>query len=302
MALPPAAAAAAASPPPTVAMTPPPAAHTLVVATSALSSVKRFCLMRNAAPAATRRLSAMAAENAAAASEASAPGLPNRKTWHPTTATQPNQNTSNAPAEACFATVGPPSSARSHLLRKCSNNRANMQTKQKAMTLKPRSPPSTTKAAPEMRAATSGYICSHSGVLPCTCQKTAAIVQGTPRPRKTLTELLPVTFTMDASAVGSSFAAEIEAKRSGIEVPKATKVIAVMISGTSNTQPNNSAKSETPAVNKAMPSSEATKHSQPPPRHVGGKSAKSAFQGKAMMCISQSLGDASCCSSALPFT
>ena len=53
-----------------------------------------------------------------------------------------------------------------------------------------------------------------------------AISQGKPRPRKTLTELLPVTFPMALSAYFSFIAAARLAKRSGRDVPSATKVIA----------------------------------------------------------------------------
>jgi hypothetical protein len=54
----------------------------------------------------------------------------------------------------------------------------------------------------------------------------AAIVQGTPRPRKTLTELLPVMFPIALSAVFSCMAAATLAKVSGRDVPRATNVIA----------------------------------------------------------------------------
>lgn len=53
-----------------------------------------------------------------------------------------------------------------------------------------------------------------------------AISQGKPRPRKTLTELLPVTFPMALSAYFSFIAAARLAKRSGRDVPRATKVMA----------------------------------------------------------------------------
>ena len=58
----------------------------------------------------------------------------------------------------------------------------------------------------------------------------AAIVHGNPRPKKTLTELEPVTLPMELSAVFSDCAACLDAKRSGSEVPRATKVIAVTLS------------------------------------------------------------------------
>lgn len=55
---------------------------------------------------------------------------------------------------------------------------------------------------------------------------TAAMSHGNPRPRNTLTELLPVTFPMALSAYFSCTAAVLEAKVSGREVPRATKVMA----------------------------------------------------------------------------
>ena len=56
----------------------------------------------------------------------------------------------------------------------------------------------------------------------------AAMIHGIPRPIKTLTELLPVTFPMELSAVFSEVAAILLAKVSGREVPRATKVMAVI--------------------------------------------------------------------------
>ena len=55
----------------------------------------------------------------------------------------------------------------------------------------------------------------------------AAMLQGSPRPRKTLTELLPVTFPMALSACFSCMAAVLDANRSGRDVPRATNVMAV---------------------------------------------------------------------------
>ncbi len=54
----------------------------------------------------------------------------------------------------------------------------------------------------------------------------AAIIQGRPRPRKTLTELEPVTLPMALSAVFSVMAAVFEANVSGSDVPIATNVMA----------------------------------------------------------------------------
>ena len=54
------------------------------------------------------------------------------------------------------------------------------------------------------------------------------MTHGRPRPRNTLTELLPVIFPIALSAVLSPHAAALEANVSGREVPRATKVIAVI--------------------------------------------------------------------------
>ncbi len=53
------------------------------------------------------------------------------------------------------------------------------------------------------------------------------MTHGSPSPRKTLTELDPVTFPIALSAFFSFAAAALLAKVSGREVPRATKVIAV---------------------------------------------------------------------------
>ena len=49
---------------------------------------------------------------------------------------------------------------------------------------------------------------------------------GSPSPRKTLTELEPVTFPIALSACLSPTAAALDANVSGREVPRATKVMA----------------------------------------------------------------------------
>mmetsp|Transcript_18148 Transcript_18148/g.51812 ORF Transcript_18148/g.51812 Transcript_18148/m.51812 type:complete len:212 (+) Transcript_18148:787-1422(+) len=107
---------------------------------------------------------------------------------------------------------------------------------------------------------------------------------------------------MEASAVGSSFAARKEAKRSGIEVPTATKVIAVTISGMFITQPNNSAKSETMAVSTLIHSKDKKKDNHPPKKVVGGSTTNSSFQGRETTWQIQSTVEAPFCSSALPLT
>ena len=54
------------------------------------------------------------------------------------------------------------------------------------------------------------------------------MIQGSPSPKNTLTELLPVTLPMELSAVFSVTAAILLAKVSGKDVPSATKVMAVI--------------------------------------------------------------------------
>ena len=53
-----------------------------------------------------------------------------------------------------------------------------------------------------------------------------AMSHGSPRPRKTLTELEPVMLPMALSAYFSCMAAVLLANRSGSEVPSATNVMA----------------------------------------------------------------------------
>jgi len=55
-------------------------------------------------------------------------------------------------------------------------------------------------------------------------------IHGSPSPRKTLTELDPVTFPMALSALSSAEIASIEANVSGRDVPRATIEIDVTVS------------------------------------------------------------------------
>ena len=72
--------------------------------------------------------------------------------------------------------------------------------------------------------------------------------QGSPMPRKTLTELLPVTLPIELSAVFSWAAACLLANKSGTLVPTATKVIAVTVSGNPTRHPKIEARSPMIAV------------------------------------------------------
>lgn len=70
--------------------------------------------------------------------------------------------------------------------------------------------------------------------LPLPSWAYAAKTHGSPSPRKTLTELDPVTLPTAESAYSLDYAAVILAKVSGSEVPRATRVIAVTESGIPN--------------------------------------------------------------------
>ena len=98
-----------------------------------------------------------------------------------------------------------------------------------------------------------------------------AIIQGSPNPRNTLTELLPVTFPTELSAVFSLTAAVLLAKVSGREVPRATKVMAVTGSSRPMRQPKMEARSPMRAVRTAMKPRATTKVIQPRElRKLGG--------------------------------
>ena len=90
------------------------------------------------------------------------------------------------------------------------------------------------------------------------------MTHGRPRPRKTFTEFEPVTLPTDASAVGSWVAANIEAKVSGSDVPRATKVMAVTDGLIKRTHPNKSANSPMIKVVKPIKANEITKDGKPP--------------------------------------
>merc|ERR1719335_1842379 len=103
------------------------------------------------------------------------------------------------------------------------------------------------------------YLACHLSDGPSASQYEAPIIHARPSPRKTLTEFDPVTLPTDASAYGSSVAAVIEANVSGSDVPSATKVIAVISSGTPQTHPKMAATSPTTAVQIPMKMSDTTK-------------------------------------------
>lgn len=90
------------------------------------------------------------------------------------------------------------------------------------------------------------------------------MVHGSPSPKKTLTELDPVTLPIAESAYSEVFAAVIDAKVSGREVPKATNVIAVTDSLIPITQPRAVAISPIRKVTAPMYINDTTKHPYPP--------------------------------------
>ena len=87
-----------------------------------------------------------------------------------------------------------------------------------------------------------------------------ATSHGKPNPKKTLTELDTVTLPTAESAYFSAYAAAILAKVSGSEVPKATRVIAVIPSSMPRTHPKSRANSATIAVTTPIITKEMKKH------------------------------------------
>ena len=92
----------------------------------------------------------------------------------------------------------------------------------------------------------------------------AAIVHGIPRPRNTLTPLLPVTLPIELSACSSCLAACILANKSGKLVPSATNVMAVTVGFRPIKHPKMDAKSPTMAVRIPIIVKDTKKASQPP--------------------------------------
>jgi len=175
--------------------------------------------------------------------------------------------------------AGPPSSPPASFLLATKKAMQTTAHTENTVTLKDRSPAGTMNAPPGYISWRCRGICFfQSSVTPTEFQYTAAIVHGKPRPRKTFTLLLPVTLPMEASAFESPLAAAIEAKVSGSEVPRATKVMAVMEGGHSITQPKKAARSPIKAVTPQMKMSATMKHTQPPAKSVGGTHAKSTLE------------------------
>ena len=90
-----------------------------------------------------------------------------------------------------------------------------------------------------------------------------AINHGSPRPRNTFTELEPVILPIAESACSELYAAVLEAKVSGSEVPRATNVMAVTGYLILRTQPKRLANSATTAVTMPMKISETPNAKSP---------------------------------------
>lgn len=120
-----------------------------------------------------------------------------------------------------------------------------------------------------------------------------AITHGRPRPRNTFTEFEPVTLPIAESAYFSYRAAAIEANVSGREVPKATKVMAVIDGLIPRTHPKRFANSPTTAVTIPMNARDVKKHAHPPAIWGGGIKEKNSFQPIVTKCIKASDGSIS---------
>jgi len=105
-----------------------------------------------------------------------------------------------------------------------------------------------------------------------------AITQGRPRPRNTFTELEPVMLPIAESADSEFLAADMEAKVSGREVPRATRVIAVIESSMFISQPSRVANYSTIAVQSPINRRATKKAAFPLNMLGGGTQANATFQ------------------------
>ena len=119
------------------------------------------------------------------------------------------------------------------------------------------------------------------------------MTHGSPRPKNTFTELEPVTLPTAESAYSDPWAAVTEANVSGTEVPKATKVIAVIAGGILRTQPRSSATSPTMAVIAPTRPSAIKNAGHPPPDLTGGIIEKKIFHVIKRKCIMASYKEGS---------
>ena len=108
-----------------------------------------------------------------------------------------------------------------------------------------------------------------------------ASIHGSPRPRKTLTELEPVTFPIAASAYYEVLAAVILAKVSGRDVPIATRVMPVTAGFSPITHPKTVATSPTTVVIIPIRARAIKNAAHPPHMCLGGTNAPNTFQNMA---------------------
>ena len=101
--------------------------------------------------------------------------------------------------------------------------------------------------------------------------------------------MLPIA----ASAYSEVLAAVMDANVSGREVPRATRVIAVMESSMDRMQPKRVANSPTIPVQRPMKARATTKAGFPPAIEGGGTRAKRTFQPMAIKCIMASVAETS---------
>jgi hypothetical protein len=112
--------------------------------------------------------------------------------------------------------------------------------------------------------------------------------QGSPSPRKTLTELEPVMLPIELSAVGSWSAAMREASVSGSDVPSATRLMAATDGGMPMQHERTVVVSSRKKVMMPIRAIESTKHGYPIHSPAGGRSAPSTFHTTETRCRAQS--------------
>jgi hypothetical protein len=115
------------------------------------------------------------------------------------------------------------------------------------------------------------------------------MIHGNPSPRNTLTEFDPVTLPTAESALSDYCAAVILANKSGRDVPRATKVIAVTDFGIPTKHPNIAATSPTTTTMRPMKVKATQNAGYPPPQLTGGTHANNTFQVIVTKCITPSL-------------
>lgn len=174
-----------------------------------------------------------------------------------------NQREQKKPIDPYLPNLEPPSSPPTTNLLMTKENKQMQATTTKTITVNPRD------------AAGTKYTPVSFAVLPYSHME--AMTHGRPSPRNTLTEFEPVTFPTAESAYFSAWAAAIDAKVSGRDVPRATKVIAVTAGSIPRTHPKRLANSPTTAVTIPMKPRAIQKQAHPPAQCGGGIKAKNSF-------------------------